>query len=294
MKNNARISDLKAWIYKKIKFSTERNPKRHFINVAVFYILSLILISLVFIKMIPSEIRILILSFLLVLQVILFAVDTIHLRIIRNYEIELERRIYLISQIISLEKNVYKVKSRREVFDIETDGDCTYTREMLLEYQGVDVAWAEMLLGSTTNYGTEFNDMLMQVFAYPEPVIPLSRVPIETTNSRMRFAIILRDKLSSTHPFEGYRISMKWKNVWQSLFELYHDNGILRIDYETEECILEMRLPHGYSFTKFQMPRTSGNLSFETLEDGRSNLIYKINNLSKGDSYNYFIEIKQE
>ena len=62
-------------------------------------------------------------------------------------------------------------------------------------------------------------------------------------------------------------------------------------DFETEECILELRLPPGYTFVDVKMPRSSIEPVYGP---DRSSVTYRLRNLKKDDAYGYSVEIKKE
>lgn len=286
------ISDFKAWLYL-IQLWLERHPK---IQKLVIYIYTIMTIGLTLLGFFVLENTFKPILFLLViiLLFLLIVIDYYHVEIIKNNRFELEERKRLISELVSVQHNNYRVKYRREIYEIEPDGDAIYTRDMILEYDNSEVAWAEMLFGSTNDYGNDFNRMILHAKTFPHTNYPLSRVPVEATKSRMRFAIILRNKLSNTNRTEGFQLTMKWVGAWKELLLNNKDNGILRIDYETSECILELRLPPGYSFINFYMPRTKAEPIYEKSDDGRNIMRYELTDLPIGESYTYFVEIKKD
>lgn len=287
------ISDFKAWLYQ-IQLWLEKHPAIQKIIIALYAFIFILLSFFDSFSRINIISKSILFVVLLLFVAALVVIDTYHVRIIKGNRFELEERKRLISELLSLNKNVYKVKYRREIFDIETDGDATYTREMLLEFDNENVTWAEMLFGTTNEYGSDFDQMILKAFTYPDTKYPLSRVPIEATKSRMRFAIILRNKITDLHRVEGFQVTMKWLRPWKSLMTTLKDDGILRIDYDTSECILQLILPHGYSFIDFRMPRTNGEYVPDgKTDDGRCYMTYKLRDLPKGEAFTYFVEIKK-
>jgi hypothetical protein len=287
------ISDFKAWLYR-LQLWLERNPKLHKAIIYIYALFSIGLVILGFFMVYDNILKPLMFILLTLLLVLLIFIDNQHVEMIKKNRFELEQRKRLISELVSTGKNRYLIKYRREIFEIEKDGDATYTREMILEYDNVDVLWAEMLFGSTNEFGSNFDRMILYAYTYPDTKHPLSRIPIEATGSRMRFAVILRNKITNLHRFEGFQISMKWMQVWKVLMNTKKDEGILRIDCDTRECVLELRLPMGYSFVDFRMPRTNGELVLNgKIDDGRSYLTYTLYELLKSEAYNYFVEIRK-
>jgi hypothetical protein len=287
---NDQISDFKATLYR-IQLWFELHPRAYQFIIFSFSFITLVMALMGFFMSVNFIMKIIVFLILITLLILLVIIDSYHMNIIRINHFELEQRKRLISELVSIEKNIYKVKYRREVFDIETNGDASYTREMILEYDNSDVAWAEMLFGTTNEYGSNFDQMILKAYTFPDTKYALSRVPIEIIRSRMRFAIILRNKITTLHRTEGYQISLKWLGAWKLLVYDNKDGGILRVDYDTSECVLELRLPPGYSFVDFRMPRTNGELIYGKNNDGRAYLAYRLKDLSKGDVYSYFVEI---
>lgn len=287
------ISDLKAKLFQ-FQLWMERHPVFHITITVIYGITAIVLIIFCNLINLNPEVKIVASIMFIMLFMVIIVIDTIHVTIIKDQRFEMEQRKRLISELVSVERNVYRVKFRHEIFDIEPDGDAIYTRAMILEYDNVDVAWAEMLFGVTNEYGSDFERMILKAYSYPDSKFTLSRVPIEATKSRMRFAIILRNKITSTHRTEGFLLTMKWLRAWKALMINNADDGMLRTEYDTSECILELRFPHGYSYVDFRMPRTSGALTEGQLDDGRHYIKYRLVDLPKGEAFAYFVEIKKD
>lgn len=287
-----RISDLKAWLYRR-QLWIERKPSVHLFIIFVYALLFMTLTIYGFFLIINPAIKAVCFLGILLLLSSLIAADYLHVKVIKRNRFELDERKRLIGELVSVEKNIYKVKYRRDLFDIEPDGDMTYRREMSLEYADVDVPWAEILFGTTNEFGTDFDRMIVNAYTYPDTAHPLSRVPIENTQARMRFAIILRSKLTKIHRSEGFQITMKWLRGWRALMESCKDDAVLRIEHDTAECVLEIILPTGYSFVDFRMPRTDAEPQYGITDAGRSFVQYRLKDLVKGEIFNYFVEIKK-
>ena len=286
------ISDFKARLYKR-QLWLERHPKIH--KLIIYLLSTIVLVLVLLIRFIAGNdvTRNISLFLLITIFILLIIIDTYHVDMIKKNRFELQERKKLISELVNLKKNVYKVKYRRELFMIEPDGDAVYTRQMILEYDNADVAWAVMLFGTTNQFGKDFNRMILHAYTFSLPETkkePLSRMQIETNQPPMIYAIVLKNKITDLHRSEGFQLEMKWSQAWKALMEIGTDDGILRIDFDTEECILELRLPQGYEFVDVQMPRTSIEPVYGP---GRSSVTYQFRDLKMDDSYRYSVRVKK-
>jgi len=287
-----KISDFKAWLYK-IQLWLEGHPKVHIFTICLYLVIALILISIIRFTLGNDGARNISLILLIIIFILLIRIDTYHVGMIKKNRFELEERKKLITELVTLKKNVYKVKYRRESFLIEPDGDAVYSRQMFLEYDKSDIAWAVMLFGTTNQFGKDFNHMIVKTNTFsPNETskVKLSRVPIATTKSRMIYAIILHEKITEIHRNEGFQLEMKWLEAWKALMDTGIDNGILGIDNDTEECILELRLPKGYEFVEVQMSRLSTEPEYGP---GRSSATYRLHDLKMDEAYQYTVQIKR-
>jgi len=216
------------------------------------------------------------------------------LHIIKRSRFELQERRKLISDLVNFDKNIYKVKYRKDMYDIKPNGDAEYTREMVMEYDKVEVAWAMMLFGSTNEFGQDFKKMIVDARTFPGGESPLSLLPIDFCNPRIIFAVILKQKLTNTHREEGYKLTVTWPSAWKLLMESNEDDGIIRIDHDTSEYILEITLPTDYSFDVFEMPGTKGEPTKGKSSNGRNFLVYRLSNLKKGNTFSYDVKIKKD
>ena len=286
-------ADFKIWLYK-IQLLVERNLILQKTILFLYILTIMILVIWGFWGVRGSIVQLTLLLCLFILILSMVYANSLLLGIIRSNRFELDQRKKLISELVCLEKLVYKVKFRREVFDIEPTGNAIYSRDTILEYDNTDVAWAEIQFGSTNEFGNEFDKMIMAVNFYPNTDYHLSRVPIEITRTRIRFAVILKEKITQMHRTEGFSLHMRWLEAWKRLIDTWMDDGIVRVDFDTSVLILEFRLPYGFSFVDFRMPRTNGNLIFGKSDDGRSYAKYEIDNIPRGEAYGYFVQIKKE
>jgi len=289
---NEWFSDFKAELYR-LQLFLEKRSALHLFFLFFYAFITAIVAFHDFIAILSSLPKIVFPGLFVFFVSFLLVLDTIHVKIIKNNRIELDGRKFLINELISTQPPYYKVKYRHEFHEIENDGDSMYHRETTLLYDGVDIAWAEITYGSTNAYGTKYSEMIITARCYPEDGHSLARVSLQSDGPSMRYAIILRNKLSKENPSEGFQTSMKWKGVWTNLVKHKKDDGTIRVIHDTEEFVLELQFPHGYRCVDFRMPRTNGDLAIGQRGDGHSYISYKLTNLKKGEVYRYFVEVEE-
>ena len=287
---NKNISDFKAKLYK-FQLKVENEPSLYIFIIVIYSLVTIVATIYEFFVAITFVPKIIIALILLTLIALLLYIDSVHMKMLKSNRFNLDERKRLIKEIISTQELKYKEKYRREFFDIEPDGDCQYIRETTLDYDGVDIAWAEVWVGTTNQYGADFSNMILRVNSYPDGD-SLSRVPIQETGTRLRYAVILKRRVTFENRNEGYQLSMKWVDVWTELVKSHKDNGTIRVDHDTEKLVYEILLPRGYKLVNFRVPRARGIQDNKSVQD-RQLIVYTFNNLKMGEQFDFFIEVEK-
>lgn len=230
-------------------------------------------------------------NLILYLSIIIFEFNT-------NKRIQsfIKRRRETIWQIIDiLGEGQYKINHREDTFNISSNGNSYFTRKIRIGFSTEakqNIGWAKIRFSSTNNFGKDFYLMKLKASTLNKPEKKLSYIDRQPTSTVLEYAIILENSLSIDNPEEAIHLRLFWPEVWKELITNLNDEGVMSFDFDTDECVLRIILPKGYSLEKFDFPGVHGILD-KTTENNAQLIKYTMSNLRAGQSFRYFISIKK-
>jgi hypothetical protein len=225
--------------------------------------------------------------FILLLLLILFVSNYLHVRTIKTQRSYLAVRKRLLQKYVNDEELNYQVSHRSELHEIYENGSGFYKREIRIQLTHGTVHRYDVTLSSTNSIAMDQPAFSFKAYLNPGKH-QLDNFVIKLDDRDRIHAVPFLEPLTKRNSSAFLQIEVDWPSIWTDFTKKGTDTGVFKIAHKTDRFTMELISPKSMRFTKFSVNPQIGTFNLLTTNDVPSKIFFSVDNPPLGN-YEYYL-----